>query len=457
MDFDHVVRGGLVLTPDGLRSVDVAVLDGRFAAVEPTLEGTGAPEIDARGCHVLPGAIDAHVHLGLTLQGELSRDDARWGTLAAICGGVTTVGDFTVQDAGEGLLASIHRRLDGGEGTRCDWFLHANVTSPTPGALAEIPDAVRAGVASFKLFLAYAGLRVDRPTLARVMDRVAREGALTMVHAEDASVIEAATADLVARGRLAARHFFGSRPAEAEARAVSLVGEVARELDAPAYIVHLSSAAGLDAARAARDRGTSLLLETCPQYLWLTSGPATPLHAERLVCAPPIRLPEDCAALWDALADGTIDVLATDHCPFTSLQKAARADDFRAIPGGVPGVETVLPLAYDAALSGALSFDRLGEVLASTPARLFGLAHRKGAIRTGLDADFVILDPEGETRVTASRLHSRTDYTPYEGLTLRGAIRDVWLRGELAAREVPGGRVELYGGVRGEYVRAKRG
>ncbi len=436
--YDLVFRGGLVVTPDGVSHADVAVLQGRIARVEPDIRSPAGRVVDAAGLHVLPGAVDAHVHLGAPIAGTWSRDDHGTGTLAALCGGVTTVGDFTVQDPGEGLMASVERRLGAASsGTWCDWFLHANVTSPTLTVLDEIAFAVQSGIASFKVFLAYPGMRIGPDALREVLRRVGKAGGLLMAHCEDQEIVDRAVAERVARGRLAARHFFGSRPPEAEARAVEVLGKIAREERLPAYVVHLSSAAGLRAALDARQAGARLHLETCPQYLLLGPTPARGLRPEHLVCAPPLRSARDRTALLSGLARGDIEVLATDHCPFTSAQKAIGARDFRRVPGGLPGVETLLPLAYDLALRGVWPLERLAQALAETPARLFGLSDRKGAVREGLDADLVLADPAGEHVVRAARLHSATDYSPYEGRTLRGRLLAVYLRGRLVASARP--------------------
>ena len=191
--WDLLIRGGTVLDPDGVRVADVAVSDGRFAAVAPRLDGPALEVIEAAGLHVAPGAIDAHVHFGVPIAGERSADDHRAGTLAALCGGVTTTGDFTVQDPGEGLAASVARRIaEAGPEVFGDWFLHANVTSPSPAVLDEIDAVAAAGVASFKVFLAYPGMRVDLSTLTAILARVARAGGLLMVHAEDQATVELA-------------------------------------------------------------------------------------------------------------------------------------------------------------------------------------------------------------------------------------------------------------------------
>ncbi len=454
--YDLVIREGLVVTPDRVVRADVAVLGGRIARVEPGIRDPAEREVAAEGLHVLPGVVDAHVHLGVPAAGTWSCDDHRTGTLAALCGGVTTVGDFSVQDPGEGLLASIERRRNAASrGTWCDWFLHANVTSVTPAVLDEIPAAVAAGIGSFKVFLAYPGMRIGLDALREVLRRVGVSGALLMAHCEDQEIVDQAVAERVARGRLAARHFFGSRPPEAEARAIAVLAGIARDAKTPAYVVHLSSAAGLRAALDARRAGARLHLETCPQYLLLSPSPPRGLRPEHLACAPPLRSTRDRMSLLRALVRGDIEVLATDHCPFTSAQKAAGARDFRRIPGGLPGVETLLSLAYDLALRGVLPLPRLAQVLAEAPARLFGLGERKGAVREGLDADLVLADPAGETRVTATRLHSATDHNPYEGRTLRGRVTAVYLRGRLAAAPGPDGRLEpATGRPVGVYVKA---
>ncbi|NOZ00515.1 MAG: amidohydrolase family protein [Deltaproteobacteria bacterium] len=451
---DLVIRGGNLVFPDGVRRADLAVDDGVFTDIGAIPPESG-PEIDARGCHVLPGAIDAHVHLGVEICGERSRDGYGSGTLAAVCGGVTTVGDFTVQATGEGLLASVKRRLESAdEGSWCDWFLHANITSPSDAVLAEIPEVVEAGVTSFKLFLAYPGMAVGIDTLTDVLWAVKKAGGLVMVHAEDQRRIEVAVQELLDRGKRDAIHFFDSRPAEAEAKAVELVGLAAIDTGQPVYLVHVSSAKGLAAALGMRSRGARLHIETCPQYLLLDRPDSGIEHPEHLVCAPPLRSSSDRKALLASLSSGLIDVLATDHCPFTRAQKEMHRDDFRQIPGGLPGVETLLPLAYHLALGEWLPMERLAELLALNPSRLFGLDGTKGAIETGLDADFVVMDPRKETMVSVADLHSNTDYSPWEGMSLRGSLREVYLKGRLAATRNSRDVMEPVGLRRGRFIEA---
>ncbi|MBL6974914.1 MAG: amidohydrolase family protein [Deltaproteobacteria bacterium] len=453
--YDLAICGGEVVTPEGILRTDVGIRKGRFAHVGP-LEGPADDTVDARGLHVLPGAVDAHVHLGVVNTGARSKDDHGTGTLAAICGGVTTVGDFSVQDPEEDLKTSVERRITGAGHTACDWFLHANLTSPSPEALDQIPGLVETGIASFKLFLAYPEIRVDADTLEAVLHRVDDAGGLVMVHAEDQGLIDRAVAELVARGRTTPRHFFDSRPPRAEATAIRTLGNLALATGHPIYVVHLSSAAGLDAALDARRAGANMYLETCPQYLFLTRGHGDSRGLESLVCAPPLRDDLNRESLAVALARGDLDVLATDHCPYTLAQKQAHGGDFRRIPGGLPGVETLLPLGYHLALNGTLDPGRLAGLTAHNPARLFGLAHRKGAIRVGLDGDFVLLDPNGSTRITAANLHSDTDYSPYEGLDLKGALRSVYLKGRLTASRNPEGVMEPVGEPRGEFLPCDR-
>lgn len=440
--YELVLRNGTIISGAGLYDADIAIQAGRIAKVSKRISEPARSEIDARGLHVMPGVIDPHVHFGVPVAGVWSADDHRTGSLAAICGGVTTVGDFTVQEPQESLVASVKRRRELAGRTWCDWFLHANLTSVTPQVIQEIPKVVEEGIRSFKVFLAYPGMLIGKDLLEVVLQKVYAAGALTMVHCEDQKTIEASTEALALRGHLSARYFFKSRPAEAEAKAIELLGELCIAKNATAYVVHLSSAAGLEAARNARKRGARLFLETCPQYLFLSPKPAPPLRFEHLVCAPPLRSRRDRARLTHALASGEIDCLATDHCPFTSAQKIARASDFRRIPSGLPGVETLLPLAYDMALRGVLPLERLAQVLAEVPATLFGLSYKKGFIREGFDADLVLLSPQGKTEVSAKKLHSATDYNPYEGLTLRGHIEAVLLRGHFVAKRTSAGTIE---------------
>jgi len=453
--YDLVVSGGLVVGPGGPRPADVAIRGSRFAYIGDVPDESAAEVVDATGCHVFPGAIDAHVHLGLTIAGHRSGDDHETGSLAAVCGGVTTVGDFTVQAPGEGLLDSIEHRIRAASGgTWCDWFLHANITSPSREVLDEIPAAIESGTTSFKLFLAYPEMMVDRETLGDVLSRVGASGGLVMVHAEDQPMIDDTVRALVDSGRIDAPHFFGSRPPEAEAGAIRAVGRMALQTGQPVYIVHMSSRQGLEAAMESRDRGATIHLETCPQYLRLTNAPNPLLRHEHLVCSPPLRDRADVDAMRESLANGVIDVLATDHCPFKRAQKEASRLDFRGIPGGLPGVETLVPLGYDMALNGVIDPGRLASVLSSTPARLFGLSDTKGVIREGLDADLLILDPSGRTVVTAGDMHSDTDYSPYEGMRLRGELRSVYLRGRCVARRDADGRMRPVGEKAGRYVRA---
>lgn len=450
---DILFRGGLVALDSGLVRADVGVRGEVVVEVSPRVREEAREVVDASGLIVLPGAIDSHVHFGVPVQGEWSCDDHRIGSLAAICGGVTCAGDFTVQNEGEGLVASVERRLkEAGTEVYCDWFLHANLTSVSRQALEEIQEVVNGGVSSFKVFMAYEGMRIDARTLEEVLRKVKEAKGLVMVHAEDHDMVLEATSRLVSSGRTRPRWFFQSRPPEAEAKAVATVGNACRKTGSTAYIVHLSSLLGLRAALEERTLGARLLLETCPQYLVLGRRPRPNVEVEALLCAPPIRLRRDREGLLGALAKGLIDVLATDHCPFTLEQKTRHRVDFRLIPNGLPGVETLLPIACDLALRGRLPWGRLVQALSKMPAKIFGLSYRKGALEPGRDADIVLLDPSQSVTIEPALLHSATTISPYTGLTVRGAIVSVYLRGQLAARRV-GRRVEPVGPPFGRYIK----
>ena len=448
--YDIVVRNGFVVTDRGVLTADVAVRAGRVVEVAPRVMGSANEEFDATGCHVVPGAIDAHVHFGVSIQGQESCDDHSSGTLAAICGGVTCCGDFTVQEE-ETPQEAARRRLDEMGEVYADVFLHANVTKMPRDLERSLVELRALGVGSVKVFMAYQGMRLSDDEIVRLAEAASSQGMVVMVHAEDDRAVRESTARLLERGARGAERFFDSRPVAAEVEAIRRLGSMSSERELEFYVVHLSSISGLREALEQRRRGARLVLETCPQYLRL-ARPTGREDSALLSCAPPVRDEDSARQLEQALAAGHLDVLATDHCPFTTAQKLQGIEDFTRLPGGLPGVETLLPLTYDLVLRGRLSLERMVDCLASKPARIFGL-QRKGKIAPGMDADLVVLDRAGSTVVSASRLHSRTDYSPSEGLRLRGRVRFVFLRGRLVARERDGW-AEPVGEPNGRFIEA---
>ena len=433
---DVVIRNGTLITPGGVFPADVGVVGERIAVLGEELPGR--VELDATGCYVLPGAIDPHVHLQMPVGGYVSADDFASGTVAAACGGTTTVIDFVEPASGEPFLDALAaRRAEAGGSVAVDYCLH--MTVPTwhtahPEALDELPEVVAAGVSSFKLYLAYEGLLLNDVQLYTALRAVAAVGGLPIIHCENGPLCEQLRAEALAAGHTAPRYHALTRPRRQEAEAVSRAMDIAALAGSPLYVVHVSCAEAVARIAAARAQGEPVYGETCPHYLALTAGAFDGPHGERFVGSPPLRSKADQLALWDALAQGDLDVLSTDHCPFTAGEKAGHAD-FTTIPGGLPSIEARLGLAYTLGVrAGRLTLERWGEVCCTAPARLFGLAN-KGCLAPGFDADLVVFDPQAEVVLSVESLHERVDWTPYEGMRLQGWPRHVLSRGRVVVRD----------------------
>ena len=459
--YDLVFRSARVVTPDRVILGDLGVTGERISAIGPNL-GPGKEEVDATGKLLFPGFIDAHVHLGVPIRGTESVDGVTEGSRAAAFGGVTTLIDFTVQDHGESLLDSFHRRIERMKGAaHVDVALHANFTNFTEENLAQIPDVLAAGAAGLKIFTAYreAGMQLSDRQILRVAEKVGEAGGLLMCHAENGDAADYLAERLAAEGRRDAAAHGESRPDLLEAEAIFRVATLARIANCPLYVVHLSSARGLETIRRLRADDWKIFAETCPQYLLLDRSRYEGENGHRYIASPPLRDELDGVRLLDAVLGDEIEVVATDHCPFTTTQKLAGDGDFLATPNGIGGVETLLPLMFTRLLAlGENGLEpkhnarllRLVRVLAENPARIFGLAPRKGAIKENADADLVLYDPAPTRVVTAAEMHGGSDWDPYEGIEVRGTIDRVWLRGK---RTVDGERL-LGTNMDGEYLSA---
>ena len=439
--FDLVIRSGRIVTPDGVVVGDIGVAGGAIAAIGQGID-PGEKEVDATGRVVFPGIVDAHVHMSLPVLDAVSADDLETGTRAAAFGGVTTVIDFTVQERGESLLASVERRRAAIEGRALvDVGLHANFTDFNEANLAEIPALLASGVPSVKIFMAYGarGMQLADPAVIRIAEAVGKAGGLLMVHAENGDAIDFLVERCRARGETAAPWHEKSRPDLVEAEAIQRAATLARLAECPLYVVHLSSARGLEVIRRARGEGWRIHAETCPQYLLLDSRRYEGEEGHRYIASPPLRSPADRQALTGAVTGGEIEVVATDHCPFRLADKDRAPGDFSRTPGGLAGVETLFPLMFSHLVAlgdGGLtprsnaSLILLARVLAENPARLFGLAPAKGALREGADADFFIFDPNPIRHIRTVDLHGAADWNPFEEMEVRGEIRAVYLRGQ---------------------------
>jgi dihydropyrimidinase len=431
-----LLRHGTVVNASGQQRADVQVDDERIVAVGADLPDSGGRVIDATGRLLLPGGVDVHTHLDLP-SGEIrTADDFASGTMAAACGGTTTVVDYATQERGGSLRQALDQWMARAAGhAAVDFGFHVCIADVRPEVEAEMAALVAEGVTSFKLFMAYPGrLMLGDGDIFRVLRRAADIGGLVCLHAENGSVIDVLVREALAAGRTEPVFHARTRPPLVEAEAVERGIALAETAGASLYVVHLSSALGLAHIAAARDRGLVVLAETCPQYLLLTDAAyeGAPLEAAKFVMSPPLRTPGDQDALWAGLERGDIQVVATDHCPFMTADKAIGLGDFSRIPNGAPGIEHRMVLLYDAGVAGGrLSLEQFVDVTAAAPARIFGLAPRKGAIAEGADADLVVFDPAGTTNISAASHHMLVDYNPYEGRTLRGSVDLVLARGEV--------------------------
>ena len=431
-----LITGGLVARADGVFNADILVEDDRILELGERLHDQPQPDgtniVNVSGCVVLPGGVDAHTHVNLTAGGEHVSDGFAAGTLAAAWGGTTTIVEhpgFGPEGCDPGLQPESY--LEQAEGQcHVDYALHGVLQHVDDGVLERLPDLVKQGFATFKAYTTYDG-RLGDADLLRVLTTLGEAGGLLTVHCEN----HAMTSFLREKLRREAPHdpmsHPKSRPAWCEAEAVGRVLALARTADVPVYIVHLSTADGLEQIRRARRSGQQVFAETCPQYLLLDESACAEPDGLKNIMAPPLRTSRDRAALWEGLAGGTIQVAATDHCSFTLARKRECAKDcVLDCPGGVPGVETRLPLLYsEGVLHGRLTLPRFVEITATAPARIMGL-HGKGRLEPGADADIVVIDPWDERLVKAGGLHQKTDFTPYAGMIVRGWPRHVWLRGE---------------------------
>jgi dihydropyrimidinase len=432
--FDLVIHGGTLVTAERTLQADLGVLGEKIAAVGRDLEGTR--RIEAGGLLVLPGAVDPHVHLEMPVGSTRSSDDWFTGTRAAACGGTTTLIDFVEPAPGERLLRALAARRELAERKAViDFGLHMTIAQDDKQTLQDITTLCADGCTSVKTYLTYEDLRLSDSAFLNVLDAVKNAGGIVLVHAENDAIIKHLQNQCSADGKKAPKYHAITRPPIAEGEAIQRCLAMAEVTGARVYVVHVSTALGVEAIRSARKRGVSAFGETCPQYLLLTdrelSRPG--FEGAKFVCSPPLRSQPDNDRLWEGLKDDDLQTVGTDHCPFFFKgQKDLGRNDFMHIPGGLPGIESRLALIHQFGVrAGRLSLKRWVEVCCTNPARLFGLYPLKGALEIGADADVVLFDPDKQVTLTRSILHEQVDYTPYEGFELRGYPVMTILRGRV--------------------------
>jgi dihydropyrimidinase len=454
-----VIRGGTVAEAAWSAPADVFIAGGKVTALaEP---GTPAPpgtaEIDAAGMLVLPGGVDPHCHVGFTSGDFTSLDDYRQCTTAAVFGGTTTIVDFAIPRPGQSPADAAHAQRAKAAGGLCDSALHACVVAWDDTVPEQLRSLVADGMPTVKMFTTYRGeTMADEDTILKTMSTLRDLGGMVVIHCEANHIIEDTQTRCSHDGRIGAEHMAATRPELAETASVAEVLAIAESLKAPVYFVHQSTPEAVELVAAARRRGLAAWTESVAHHLVLDDGLYAGPAPERFVCCPPLRPRPVVDGLARHLATGEISTIGSDHCCYDVAQKQSRRTDVRAMPNGLPGVETRLPVIFSEFVAGGarpatLPVTRFVELTAANPARANGLYPRKGTLMPGADADVAVWDPAARWTITAGALHMATDYTPYEGRAVTGRPRTVLV----------GGRVVVHDGVltdpepRGRHLRAR--
>ena len=442
--FDLVIRGGTVGHATDLYVADVAISGETIAAV-----GTGLPpgrrEIDAQGRFVLPGGVDSHCHVEqLTATGIMNADTFETATRSALFGGTTTIVPFAAQHVGLSLpdVVEAYHQL-ARKGALTDYAFHMIIADPTEATIKEhIPALVAQGHGSIKVFMTYDRLKVDDERLLDVLCAARQSQAMVCVHAENHGMIAWMGKRLIERGYTSPKYHAVSHPKLAEVEAFNRLIALSALVDQPIMIFHVSTAEGAAVIRRARGEGLKVFAETCPQYLLQTAGDLNRegLTGAKWMCSPPPRTVGDQEALWRALELGDLQVISSDHAPFafneTGKLCAGPHATFKQVANGQPGLETRLPVLFDAMVTrGRLGPQKFVELTATAPARIYNLAPRKGSIAIGADADIAIWNPERDVTLTDEMMHDATGYTPYAGRTIRGWPETVLVRGSVAVED----------------------
>ena len=440
-ELDLIIKNGKVVTASDTYVADVGVKDGKINTIGADLNpGPDSQIIDAKGKYVFPGGIDVHVHLQLPFSGTVSADDFENGTKAAACGGVTTVLDFAIQTKGKSIMEAVEARRAEADSKVCiDYGLHAAITDWNETTQAEIKKVIDYGIPTFKMFMIYKneGWMADDGMLFNALEETAKLGGHIGVHAESVDVL-----DMLIERYAKEKEKWGayghtlSRPSYTESEAIVRAIKWAEVTGGQLYIVHMSTGEGTDAVAAARERGVNVYAETCPQYLLLDDEVFKGENGHLYATCPQIKKPHDSERLWKGLADGDVQIIATDTCTFDTKQKAAWNGDFRKIPFGMPGVETMVPLMYTEGVGKrGFSVNHLVSLVSTNPAKLFGMYPKKGTIAIGSDADIVVFDPEKKVTLKAENLQTNCDWSPFEGWNLVGYPAVTISKGKVVAED----------------------
>ena len=445
-----IIQNGTLVTPKGLYDLSLAIYNGKIVEIGEIEPKPDDEIIDASGCYVFPGFIDAHTHLDLPVGGNLTADDFESGTRAAAAGGTTTIVDFATQYEGDTLLNALNTWKRKAEGkAHVNYAFHMAVCDWNDKARLELKALREAGVSSLKVYMAYDTALTDTEIL-ELLEEAKKYGFIVGCHCENGSVIINRQEKLKRGGRLGTDAHPLAHPAEAEAEAISRFCYLGKLSGCPINIVHLSTRLGLQEIKKAKEQGVKVYVESCPQYMILDESKyeLPDFEGAKYVCSPPLRRAEDIYALREAVIVGDIDTIATDHCSFRfDTQKSLGRDDFTKIPNGCPGIEH-RPVIMRKIFGDQISAMDYCRIMSANPAKVFGMYPRKGALQEGADADITVWDPGVKWTIRANDMEQNLDYTPFEGLKVEGRPRYVFVNGELASENGKSTDIHM-----GEYVR----
>lgn len=434
-----LIKHGRIITAEQDYVADVYIEKGTITTIGTNLTLNADEIIDAKGKYVIPGGIDVHTHLDMPFGGTMSSDDFETGSRAAAFGGTTCFIDFAIQAKGQSMLEAYDTWRKKGEKSTLDYGLHMIVTDLPDSRLEEMDEMVKEGVTSFKLFLAYPNvLMVDDATIFKAMQKSADIGALVCMHAENGQVIDMLVQKAIAEGKRDPVYHAYTRPSAAEGEATGRAIALAEMAGSPVYIVHLTCNEALEKVAVAQDRGLPAFAETCPQYLFLSiedlKRPG--FEGAKFVFSPPVREKWHQDKLWNGLQQNILQIVSTDHCPFNFVgQKDLGRESFSKIPNGGPGIENRLQLMFHYGVNEKrISLNRWVDMMATAPAKMFGLYSRKGTIAVGYDADVVVWDPNKEHTISAKTHHMRVDYSMFEGVKVKGNAETVIANGKIIVK-----------------------
>lgn len=437
-----LIQNGKVVTAGSLFEADIYCEGETITKIEKNIQAPADTEvIDASGKYVFPGFIDPHTHIYLPFMGTFSKDDYESGTIAALCGGTTTLFDFVLPGRNESAMEAFNLWKSKAEGIAChDHTFHMGVTWWSDEVEKDLRAIVTEhGITSFKVFLAYKGaLGIDDGELYQVLKLAKELGVTVTAHCENADLVAELQARLIKEGKTGPEWHYYSRPPLVEAEGIRHFCNFAKMLGTKIYIVHLSCKEALEEAIKARLNGTNVIVETLIGYLLLdkTYAERPNFEGAKYVMSPPIREKENQEVLWSALSGGHIATIGTDHAPFDTEQKKMGKDNFCLIPNGIPAIEDRVRLLYTYGVcEDRLSLNRFVEVASTNAAKIFGLFPKKGTIQLGSDADLVVFDPSYEGTISAKTHHMNMDYSAFEGMKVKGQCSAVTVRGQVQVRD----------------------